>query len=201
MYAPRVATLRLRQPSARWLSNFGLTHVDKDTLAARMVDVSHKVASHRQAHARAVVQLPASFADLLPSRDTAAGRVEIFGKKGPVFSTAIVAGVMAAKKTADLIPFCHQVALDDCSIDIAVEERSGETALCDGDGAAAPIRLTVDCRVKTTHRTGVEMEAMVGATTAALCVYDMLKARSHDIQVLSVQLVEKTGGKTTFRRE
>ncbi|KAJ1442314.1 MoaC family-domain-containing protein [Ochromonadaceae sp. CCMP2298] len=192
-YAPRVAPLFLRQPSPRWLSNFGLTHVDKETLAARMVDVSHKVASHRQAHARAVVQLPASMADLLPGPETAAGRVEIFGKKGPVFSTAIVAGVMAAKRTAELIPFCHQVALDDCSIDIAVEERSG--------GAAEPIRLTVDCRVKTNHRTGVEMEAMVGASTAALCVYDMLKARSHDIQVLSVQLVEKTGGKTTFRRE
>lgn len=87
-----------------------------------------------------------------------------------MFSTAIIAGVMAAKKTPELIPFCHTVGLDACDIEIGVDKDVKNS-------------IIIDCIVKTTHKTGVEMEALVGATNAALCVYDMLKAVSHDIQV------------------
>lgn len=112
------------------------------------------------------------------------------GKKGPVLATAVIAGVMAAKKTSDLIPFCHPVALEDCKVDIHVKE---------GDGGSE-MSLVIDCIVKTTHKTGVEMEAMVGATNAALCIYDMLKAMSHDIVIGGVKLISKSGGKSTFTR-
>lgn len=118
--------------------------------------------------------------------------VEIFGKKGPVFATAIVAGVMAAKKTSELIPFCHPVALDDCQIEVSIGHSID---------VAEPTNVTIDCKVKTTHRTGVEMEALVGATNTAMCIYDMLKAVSHDIQVTDIKLMEKTGGKSHFKRE
>jgi cyclic pyranopterin phosphate synthase len=116
---------------------------------------------------------------------------EIVGTKGPVFATAIIAGVMAAKKTADLIPFCHPVALEDCKITITpqIQQSATERSL-----------LTIDCAVKTTHKTGVEMEAIVGATNAAMCIYDMLKAVSHDIIISEIKLMSKTGGKSDFKR-
>jgi cyclic pyranopterin phosphate synthase len=116
---------------------------------------------------------------------------EIVGTKGPVFATAIIAGVMAAKKTADLIPFCHPVALEDCKITITpqIQQSATERSL-----------LTIDCVVKTTHKTGVEMEAIVGATNAAMCIYDMLKAVSHDIVISEIKLMSKTGGKSDFKR-
>lgn len=119
---------------------------------------------------------------------------EVVGTKGPVFATAIIAGVMAAKKTADLIPFCHPVALEDCKITI--------TPQISLTSSTQPTRstLTVDCIVKTTHKTGVEMEAMVGVTNAAMCIYDMLKAVSHDIIISDVKLMSKTGGKSDFHR-
>src|SRR6185436_19360097 len=106
-------------------------------------------------------------------------------KKGPVFDTAIVAGVMAAKKTHEIIPFCHPLALERCSVDIA-------------DTARGTIRIV--CSVAVHHRTGVEMEALVGATAAALTVYDMCKALSHDIEIGPVRLLRKTGGKRDFKR-
>ena len=127
----------------------------------------------------------------------AGSKTEIFGTKGPVFSTAIVAGVMAAKKTSDLIPFCHPVALEDCKITITVDSIKSELS---GDQLCEPTILTIDCIVKTTHKTGVEMEAMVGATHAALCIYDMLKAVSHDITITDVKLMAKSGGKSIFNR-
>jgi cyclic pyranopterin phosphate synthase len=116
---------------------------------------------------------------------------EIVGTKGPVFATAIIAGVMAAKKTAGLIPFCHPVALEDCKITIMpqIQQSATERSL-----------LTIDCVVKTTHKTGVEMEAIVGATNAAMCIYDMLKAVSHDIIISDIKLMSKTGGKSDFKR-
>ncbi len=108
---------------------------------------------------------------------------EIQTKKGPVFHTAIVAGVMAAKKTHELIPFCHPLAIEDCKIEI----RLGE------DGVAR-----IDCRVKVTHKTGVEMEALTGASVAALTIYDMCKSLSHDIVIGETYLVEKRGGKSDY---
>lgn len=104
-------------------------------------------------------------------------------KKGPVFDTAIIAGVMAAKRTHELIPFCHPLALEDCSIEIKTVR----------DG------VRIRCRVSIHHRTGVEMEALTGAVVAALTVYDMCKALSHDIEITSVRLLEKSGGKRNVR--
>lgn len=143
-----------------------------------MVDVSDKQASKRAAHAVAIVSLPAEVASQI-SGD------EIETRKGPVFATAIIAGVMAAKKTHELIPFCHPLGLDSCKIAIAM---NGNDAV-------------IDCRCKVTHKTGVEMEALTGASVAALTVYDMLKGLSHDIVIRDTRLVSKTGGKRDFQRD
>ncbi len=142
-----------------------------------MVDVSGKVASEREAHARSIVVLPAEIMAELAGD-------EIVTKKGPVFATAIIAGVMAAKKTHELIPFCHPLGLDSCKVSIDIENN----------------RAVIDCRCKVTHKTGVEMEALTGASIAALTVYDMLKALSHDIVISETKLMSKTGGKEDFRR-
>lgn len=142
-----------------------------------MVDVSDKKRTAREAHAQAVVRLPADIVQHISGSD-------IETKKGPVFATAIIAGVMAAKKTHELIPFCHPIGLDSCKISIAM----------DGSNAV------IDCRCKVIHRTGVEMEALTGASVAALTVYDMLKAMSHDIVISETKLMAKTGGKQDFER-
>jgi len=155
-----------------------LSHVDSNDRPT-MVDVSRKVATDRTAHARAVVEFPQSLAERLTEGD-------IRTAKGPVFATAIVAGVMAAKKTHELIPFCHPLGLDDCRITIDME---GGT------------RAVIDCVCKVHHRTGVEMEALTGATVAALTVYDMCKALSHDIRIVETKLMAKSGGKRDFQRE
>ncbi len=153
-----------------------LSHVD-DRNRPAMVDVSGKAVTAREAHARAVVVLPK---EVLAALDGD----EIQSKKGPVFATAIIAGVMAAKKTHELIPFCHPLGLDNCDVAIAI----------DGD------RAVIDCRCKVTHKTGVEMEALTGASVAALTVYDMCKALSHDIVIAETRLMMKTGGKQDFHR-
>jgi cyclic pyranopterin phosphate synthase len=157
-----------------------LTHLDAKNQPA-MVDVGGKAVTRRTAHAVAVVTLPPELAALL--RDG-----EIATKKGPIFNTAILAGVMGAKKTADLIPLCHPLPLEDCQIEI--ESR----ALADGSAEAI-----VHCRVRTHAKTGVEMEALTGATVAALTLYDMGKAVSHGIVIRETRLLEKTGGKTDYR--
>ena len=143
-----------------------------------MVDVSDKQVSRRAAHAVAIVRLPVEVAAQI-SGD------EIETKKGPVFATAIIAGIMAAKKTHELIPFCHPLGLDSCKIAVTM---NGNDAV-------------IDCRCKVTHKTGVEMEALTGASVAALTVYDMLKALSHDIVIRETRLVSKTGGKRDFHRD
>ena len=155
-----------------------LSHVDSDNRPT-MVDVSGKKATPREAHARAVVEFPRTIADRFADGD-------IRTAKGPVFATAIVAGVMAAKKTHDLIPFCHPLGLEDCRITIELDERG---------------RAVIDCVCKVTHRTGVEMEALTGASVAALTVYDMCKALSHDITIVETRLMAKSGGKEDFRRD
>lgn len=155
-----------------------LSHVDSDNRPT-MVDVSNKDATDREAHARAIVQFPEAVASRFTDGD-------IRTAKGPVFATAIIAGVMASKKTHELIPFCHPLGLDHCSIEITMDEQG---------------RAVVDCVCKVHHRTGVEMEALTGATVAALTVYDMCKALSHDITIVDTRLMAKTGGKEDFRRE
>ena len=153
-----------------------LSHVDSDNRPT-MVDVSDKAVTLREAHARSEVVLPTNVLEQV-SGD------EITTKKGPVFATAIIAGVMAAKKTHELIPFCHPLGLTSCKVSIEIE----------GD------RAVVDCRCKVDHKTGVEMEALTGASVAALTIYDMLKALSHDIVIADTRLMQKSGGKKDFDR-
>ena len=151
------------------------SHLDDKNQPA-MVDVSGKSPTRREAAAQAIVRLPAE-----ALRQFRGGEIE--SKKGPVFQTAILAGTMACKKTSDLIPLCHPLPLDDIKIRIRLNEA----------GAAV-----VECRVSCHGRTGVEMEALTGATVAALTLYDMCKAFSHDIVISEVRLLEKTGGKSDF---
>ncbi len=151
-----------------------LSHIKKDNRPG-MVDVGNKPETLRTAHARAIVRFPPQVLNIIQSEGFRTS-------KGPVFDTAIVAGVMAAKKTSELIPFCHPLRIDDCNIDIA---------LADEEGA-----LTIDCRVSARDRTGVEMEALTGASVAALTVYDMCKSLSHDIVIREIRLLEKSGGRS-----
>jgi cyclic pyranopterin phosphate synthase len=154
-----------------------LSHIDERNRPA-MVDVSDKAPTLREARARSVVILPESVLQAL-SGD------EIQSRKGPVFATAIIAGVMGAKRTHELIPFCHPLGLEKCSIDIRVEDD----------------RAIIECTCRVTHRTGVEMEALTGAAVAALTIYDMCKAMSHDIVIGETRLIAKTGGKSDFAHD
>jgi len=153
-----------------------LTHVDAKNRPT-MVDVGDKAVTTRTATARAVVAFPAD----VTVRDGETLRT----KKGPVFDTAIIAGVMAAKRTHELIPFCHPIALEDCKI--AIEWGEGN-------------EVVIECSVRATHKTGVEMEALTGAATAALTVYDMCKALTHGIEIREVALLAKAGGKRDYAR-
>lgn len=144
-----------------------------------MVDVTQKAVSHRTATARSIVSLP----DEVLQHLTGDGGLQT--KKGSVFQTAIIAGIMAAKKTSDLIPLCHPLGMDNCNIAISINEQQ---------------EVVIDCTASITAKTGVEMEALVGASIAALTVYDMCKAMSHDIVIKETKLISKTGGKRDFKR-
>lgn len=152
-----------------------LSHVDENN-QPRMVDVGEKQATRRTARAQAVIAIPDAVRDALRDGD-------VHTKKGPVFQTAIIAGVMAAKKTSELIPLCHPIGLDHCRITIEPNDRQ---------------ELVVVCETSVTHKTGVEMEALTGAAVAALTVYDMCKALSHEIVIKEVRLLEKRGGKSDY---
>ena len=153
-----------------------LTHVDEANRPT-MVDVGDKAVTTRTAAARATVVFPADA--LVRSGDT------LRTKKGPVFDTAIIAGVMAAKRTHELIPFCHPLPLEDCKVKVEWGNAN---------------EVVIECSVRATHKTGVEMEALTGATVAALTVYDMCKALTHGIEIRDVALVSKTGGKRDYRQ-
>ncbi len=152
-----------------------LTHMGKEGLPT-MVDVSSKAATPREAIAECRVRFPADVA--APLRKNG-----LKSAKGGIAETAIVAGTMAVKRTHELIPFCHPLPIDGCRIAI---DWNGER------------ELRIECAVKTTHRTGVEMEALTGATVAALTVYDMCKALSHAIVLGPAKLLGKRGGKRDF---
>ncbi|HXH75550.1 MAG TPA: cyclic pyranopterin monophosphate synthase MoaC [Bacteriovoracaceae bacterium] len=152
-----------------------LTHIDKNNMPT-MVDVTDKAISFRMAKARSMVQLPAVMKEYFQD-----GELRL--KKGPVFQTAIIAGTMAVKKTHELIPFCHQIPVESCKFDIQMNDK---------------LIVTITCTVKTTFKTGVEMEALTGAMTAALTIYDMCKAVSHEIVIQETKLLNKTGGKSTM---
>ncbi len=150
------------------------SHLDANRLPA-MVDVSDKTATRRTAVAEARVLFPPLVAAAL--RDSG-----MRSAKGPVFETAIVAGVMGAKRTHELIPFCHPLGLENCHIAIDLVEDSA----------------LIRCTVSVHHKTGVEMEALTGASIAALTVYDMCKALSHDIVISGTRLLTKDGGKSSY---
>jgi cyclic pyranopterin monophosphate synthase len=151
------------------------SHLDADQHPT-MVDVSAKTAGLRTATAESRVRFPPDVAAALRSQG-------LRSPKGPVFDTAIIAGVMAAKRTHELIPFCHPLGLENCKIDIKLD---GDTAL-------------IRCTTRVTHKTGVEMEALTGASIAALTIYDMCKALSHEIVIQETRLISKHGGKSDFK--
>ena len=153
------------------------THIN-DKGQATMVDVSEKQVSLRTAIARSIIVLPEEVIEQLIVDN-------LNTKKGAVFQTAIIAGVMAAKKTGELIPLCHPLGLDSCKINIHINDQK---------------EIVIDCATTIHAKTGIEMEALVGATIAALTIYDMCKALSKDIVIKETKLIEKTGGKHDFKR-
>jgi cyclic pyranopterin phosphate synthase len=153
-----------------------LTHVDSEG-RPKMVDVGAKQATRRVAVAEARVQFPAAAARQLQAN-------ELRSAKGPVIDTAIIAGTLAVKRTHELIPFCHPLGIEKCRFEIEFVSAT---------------ELRIRCEVAVTHKTGVEMEAMTGASVAALTVYDMCKALSHEIVIADVRLLDKTGGKRTVK--
>jgi cyclic pyranopterin phosphate synthase len=154
-----------------------LTHLDNQNNPS-MVDVSGKSVTYRTATAQSIVVLPAEILQYLVNG-------ELQSKKGPVFQTAIIAGIMAAKKTGDLIPLCHPLGMDNCKVIIEL---------------SASNEVVIECTASISAKTGIEMEALVGASIAALTVYDMCKAMSHDIVIKETKLIAKTGGKRDFKR-
>ncbi len=152
------------------------SHINPHTNQPAMVDVSDKQITKRTATAQSIVILGEEIMQHLQGED-------IQTKKGPVFQTAIIAGTMAAKKTSDLIPLCHPLALESCKLTIDINHEQ---------------EVVINCTATITSKTGVEMEALTGASVAALTIYDMCKAFSHHIIIKETRLIEKTGGKSDF---
>jgi len=153
-----------------------LSHLD-DSGRARMVDVGAKQTSDRRAVARAVVRMSAETAGAVARGDA---------PKGDVASTARIAGIQAAKRTAELIPLCHPLALSFVDVGIAVDADGGE--------------VTLTAEARTSAQTGVEMEAMTACAVAALTVYDMVKGLERGVEVGPIALLQKTGGKQDWAR-
>ncbi len=160
----------------RYMSKKKFTHIDSSGNPS-MVDVSSKEVTKRTAKAQAIVDVGKEIISQIEGN-------ELITKKGPVFQTAIIAGVMGAKNTSYLIPFCHPIGLEDCQVKIRV--KGG--------------KIVIDSSAAVTSRTGVEMEALTAASIAALTVYDMCKALSHHIVIEEIKLMEKKGGKRDFKR-
>jgi cyclic pyranopterin phosphate synthase len=153
-----------------------LSHIDQQG-KSRMVDVGEKTITRRAAVAQTKVIFPVEvFKQLQQSQLTSA--------KGSIVDTANIAGIMAAKRTADLIPMCHPLPIDFCKLDFTQVDED--------------CSLLIQAEVRVNHKTGVEMEALTAASVAALTIYDMCKALSHDIRINDLQLVNKTGGKSDF---
>jgi cyclic pyranopterin monophosphate synthase len=150
------------------------THIDNSG-DAKMVNVGEKVDSARFAKARALVFLPNNVMEELKSLDFQT-------KKGSVFQTAIIAGIMGAKKTPELIPLCHPLSLNQINVEITYRDDL----------------IEIVCSAALSGKTGVEMEALTGASIAALTIYDMCKAMSHQIVIKEIELLEKTGGKNDY---
>ena len=152
------------------MNHAGFTHLDESG-AARMVDVGNKDATRRRAVARSVVAMEAT---------TAAAIADGVLEKGDVLAVARIAGIQAAKRTADIIPLCHPLLLSKVAVDLTVEESS----------------VVIEAVVETTGPTGVEMEALHACTAAALTIYDMCKALDRAMVISDVMLIEKSGGRS-----
>lgn len=153
------------------------SHLNKK-LDPSMVNIKEKTITHRKAIAMATMEFPWNIISKLQEGNFQTA-------KGSVFQTAIIAGIMAAKKTGELIPLCHPVGLENCEVNIQ---------LADGN------KIRIYCTAEVHAKTGIEMEALTGASLAALTIYDMCKAMSHDIVIKEIKLLEKSGGKNDFRR-
>ncbi len=151
------------------------THLNHRNQAG-MVDITHKQVTARTAVATASVRLGSEIAALFDG-------IDISSKKGPIFHTAIIAGITGAKRTSHLIPLCHPIPLEDCKITIDLVDLSAH----------------IRCTTRTSAKTGVEMEALTGASVAALTLYDMCKSMNPHIVIEQIQLIEKSGGKSDIR--
>ncbi len=154
------------------------SHINKDN-QPKMVNVGDKASTKRKAIARAQLFLGTEIISRFNNDD-------IITKKGPVFQTSIIAGIQAVKKTSDLIPMCHPLLINGVDININVLDKE-----C----------IVILCTVEIDGKTGVEMEALTGASVAALTIYDMCKAISQEMVIKEIQLVEKTGGKSDYKSE
>ncbi|MBP2280225.1 cyclic pyranopterin phosphate synthase [Psychrobacter sp. PL19] len=155
----------------------GLSHLDSDG-DINMVDVSGKTVTTREAHASGQVRFPK---DIYTQIKVADGMT----KKGSITQTAHIAGIMAAKRTHDLIPLCHPLPLDKIALNFVYDDSTQA--------------IVVTATVKVTHKTGVEMEALTAVSIACLTIYDMTKALSHDIVIDNIHLLNKTGGKSEYQ--
>lgn len=183
-------------------SHAQFTHLNQKGDQVSMVDVGNKSITRRVAKARSSVYLPPEVMDAFATTTSSSSSgtsdssgtsgntaKEMMSTKGPIFSTARIAGIMGAKRTSDLIPLCHPLPLDNVHIDIWLdEENSGN-------------RVIVECTCSVTHTTGVEMEALTGASVAALTIYDMVKAVSHRVRIENTELIRKSGGKRDVNHE
>ena len=155
-----------------------LTHLDTNGDIA-MVDISTKIMTERIAIAQGKVIFPADIYQTIKSQN---GHT----KKGSITATALIAGIMGAKRTHDLIPLCHQIPLDNIKISFEYDDLQH---------AIIAIATT-----KTTHKTGVEMESLTAVSLSCLTIYDMTKALSHDIVISDICLIKKTGGKSDYAK-
>ena len=154
------------------------SHINKDN-QPNMVDVGNKAISKRKALAKAIVFIGSDIMSHFTNND-------IITKKGPVFQTSIIAGIQAVKKTSELIPMCHPLLINGVKIEINILDKE---------------HIVILCSVKIDGKTGVEMEALTGASVAALTIYDMCKALSQKIIIKEVKLLEKSGGKSDYKSE
>lgn len=154
-----------------------LSHLDADG-DIHMVDVSAKAATTREANAAGLVRFPRDIYQQIKAADG-------MTKKGSITQTAHIAGIMAAKRTHDLIPLCHPLPLDKIGLSFEYDDKLQA--------------ITVKAQVRVTHKTGVEMEALTAVSVACLTIYDMTKALSHDITIDNVRLINKTGGKSDYQ--
>ncbi|KAM9978223.1 hypothetical protein ACTFIY_011968 [Dictyostelium cf. discoideum] len=174
------------------LENNEFSHITKDGKLPTMVDISDKIITKRTAHAQSILEFPSNVLSQLLNLENNNNNInndnnisknkEIVSKKGPVFATSIVAGTMAVKNTSNLIPFCHPIPIESCKIEITIIDSTS---------------VKVDCIVSMSGKTGVEMEALTGATITSLTIYDMCKALSKDIVIKETKLISKFGGKSS----